>query len=423
MYIGSLRKGGAERVMVNLAEYFYGRGYKVTLVTSYLDTDEYEVPDAAWKQVRGSFAGDSTCSVSKAFSDHDKTDTDIIPVLLTEGRGLAYIDLNGGKKDGIMRVFSAADENGLLKGAGSPDRESAIPGRAGAFMTRYNKLRSIWKKLSPDLILSFIGKNNIMAILTSRGLHIPCVVSVRARPAREYAGRAMDMSMKLTFAMTEGVVLQTRGASEYFPANIRKKSVILPNSLNPAFMRQPYKGERQHRICVVGRIDENKNQAMIIRSFAKVHDRYPDWKLEIYGDGPLKNKLEDLALQLGIKDRVDMKGQVSGVADRIYDAAVFVLSSDTEGLPNSLIEAMSLGLASISTNCPYGPSEIIENGENGILVGVRDDDAMAEAMDRLLSDGDYRQRLSEHAIKIRERFMPDTINRQWEDYLLSFMRS
>ena len=166
MYIGSLQKGGAERVMTNLAVYFFEQGYKVTLVTTYLAKEEYEVKHAAWKRVPA--GADNAVLVS---------DTDENPV---------WVDLNGGEKDGIQRVFSA-----LLK-----DEQE---GRIKNFSKRKEKLRKIWRQLQPDLVLSFIGKNNIMALSTATREDIKVVVSVRADPRMEYDSRQLQASMLATF--------------------------------------------------------------------------------------------------------------------------------------------------------------------------------------------------------------------------------
>lgn len=386
MYIGSLQKGGAERVMVNLAAYFHAEGYRVTLVTTYIAREEYEVPHAAW-----AVSGNGTYQAQ---------------VVETADQYIS-VDPHGGEEGGIARVFSAAKLDGLSRFAG--------------FRARYDTLRGIWKDLQPDLILSFSGKNNIMAIQTARGLSIPVVVSVRGRPAREYAGRAMDLSMRLFFPKAAGIVLQTRGAMEYFPKRIQKKACILPNSVNPAFMRPIYTGEREHTIVSVGRLDSNKNQEQLIRAFAKTAGADPSYELRLYGDGPSRAQLEELCRELQIGDRVRFMGLVSDVPEQIAKAGIFVLPSKTEGMPNALIEAMSLGIPCISNDCPYGPSELIEPGVNGLLTPVGDVDAMAGCLAELMNDPALAASMGERASKVQEMYSPERINRLWKDYFDKIM--
>ena len=385
MYIGSLEKGGAERVMVNLADYFFEQGYKVTLVTTYLAANEYEVKHAAWKRVP---AG--------APNAVHVADLDENPV---------WVDLEGGEKGGIKRVFSA-----LLK------EEQA--GRAANLKNRYVKLRNIWKKLKPDMVLSFLGKNNIMALSTATREGIKVVVSVRADPDMEYGSKGLKAGMLATFGKAAGVVVQSNGAKAKFPKFIQKKCIILPNSLDPSFIRKRYIGDREKKIVMVARINSNKNQEMVMRAFKDAAgEAFPDYRLTFYGDGPDRFKLQRLAVQLGIEKRVEFMGNVMHVAEHIEKASLFILASNHEGMPNSLIEAMSLGLPCISTDCPCGgPRDLIEDGVNGLLVPVGNQAAMAEAMRKILSDKEFADKLGTEATKIQDECSPEVTNKKWKKY-------
>ncbi len=410
MYIGSLNKGGAERVMCNLAEYFFKEGYEVTLVTTYLSDDEYEVPDGNWKALA------TPESEEKLFPGEE-----IMEVITPEDDKRRVI-VNRNKK-GISRVFTA-----LLPGERS--------GRISNFFLRFGKLRNTWRKIKPDLILSFLGKNNIMAISTSLGLNIAVVVSVRSNPSREYGAKSLDFSMNLLFPRAAGVVVQTTGAGEYFKKSIRDKSIVLPNSVHPDFINReviPFE-KRTKTIVSVGRLDYNKNQILLIRAFGEIMDRFAQYRLVIYGDGPQRKEFERVAADilkdreasLGDAPRIEFKGNVSGVAERISDAEVFVLTSRQEGMPNALIEAMALGLTCISTDCPCGgPADIIKNEENGLLIPMGDDkdmlEALSTALERVMTDREFSCKLSEKASEVRNIYSPDKINRQWKEYLTRFM--
>lgn len=385
MYIGSLQKGGAERVMSNLCDYFFEQGYKVTLVTTYLAANEYEVKHAAWRSVP---AGAENATLV--------ADLDENPV---------WVDLSGGEKNGIQRVFSA-----LLK--------SEQKDRLTNFRLRHKKLRDIWRLLQPDVILSFIGKNNIMALSTATREGIKVVVSVRADPDWEYSTAALKAGMLSNFGKAAGVVVQSNGAKEKFPGYIQKKCTILPNSMDPSFVRNRYIGEREHTIVMVARLHENKNQALVMEAFKEAtKDRFKDYKLVFYGDGPDRLKLQHEATSMGIDDRVVFKGNVKHVAEHIEKAKLFVLASGHEGMPNSLIEAMSLGLACISTDCPCGgPRDLIEDGVNGLLIPVGDVKALTDAMVKVLESDELANRLGEAATKVQERFAPDIANAMWKEY-------
>ncbi len=389
MYIGSLQKGGAERVMVNLADYFFEQGYTVTLVTTYLAENEYEVRHAAWKKVPAGAPGGELVS-----------DTDENPV---------WVDPEGGEKNGIKRVFSA-----LLK--------SEQKGRISNFTKRQEKLRNIWRELKPDLILSFIGKNNIMALSTATREDIKVVVSVRADPNMEYNTLGLKASMLSTFGKASGIIVQSNGAKSWFPNYIQKKCVILPNAIDASFIRKRYVGDREKEIVMVGRLDENKNQALVIKAFSNISKEYPEFRLKIYGDGPDRLKLKRLADTLGLGNKIEFPGNVMHVAEHIEKASLYILASRQEGMPNSLIEAMALGLPCISTDCPCGgPRELIESGKNGLLVPVDDLDAMTESIRRVLSDQEFAIQIGTAASEIKSQFSKEAANDKWKEYFDKIM--
>ena len=342
--ISSLIKGGSERVMCNLADYFVQQGHRVTLVTQYRREDEYPLNPQ------------------------------------------------------VKRILSQITE------------EEMGSNRISNFILRFQKLRNIWKAEKPDAILVFIGKNNFMALLTAWGLHIPVVVSVRADPNQEYPNRWMRFMARHLFKKAAGVVLQTRECMEFFPKAVKRKSVILHNPVNEVFFENPYEGEREHTIVTVGRIDENKNQALLLRAFALIAADYPDYQIILYGKGDQEENLKQLA---------DNLGNVSDVADKIKKAGVFVLTSNTEGIPNALIEAMVLGLPVIATDCPCGgPRDLIEDGVNGILTPVGDVDKMKENLQHILNDLQNALHMGQTARESTAIYREKIVYCEWMEYLL-----
>lgn len=354
LYISSLRKGGAERVMANLADHLSGRGYRVVLVTTHKAAEEYPVSAK------------------------------------------------------VCRLIS------------EPGDEELKRGRIGNFIARFQKLRNIWKKESPDVILSFIGKNNIMAILTSVGLNIPVAVSVRGEPGEEYYSKGLRLLAKGLFGIASGVILQTRESLSFFPDSVRKKAVILKNPINPLFFRERFEGEREKTIVAVGRIDENKNHQLLIRAFARIADEFPDYHLIIYGEGEKRKELQGLTKDLNLEDRISLPGGIADVATKIYKTRVFVLSSDTEGMPNTLVEAMVLGLTVISTDCPCGgPAELIKHRVNGLLTPVGDEKALTENLRFVLENLHEADEMGKAAAITGEIYRPERICPEWENYLIS----
>jgi len=352
LYIGSLQKGGAERVMANLADYLHERGYRVILVTTYRREEEYPV------------------------------------------------------SEGICRIISEPEERELGKG------------RIKNLFVRFGKLRRIWKEQKPDVILSFIGKSNFRAILSSFGLGIPVAVSVRSQPAREYGTPIMRFLARTLFYKADGVILQTRECFSFFPKGIRKKAVILKNPINPLFFRERYRGEREKTIVTVGRVDENKNHRMLIDAFSRLAEEFPDYKLIIYGDGDQRQKLLSLVEELEMQGRIFLPGNVENVPEVIYKTRVFVLSSNKEGMPNALIEAMVMGLTVVSTDCPCGgPAELIDHGVNGLLTPVGDEKSMKENLQFVLKNMQIADSMGEKASITGEIYHPSKVLGEWENYL------
>jgi len=288
------------------------------------------------------------------------------------------------------------------------------------FIRRFQKLRNIWKTEKPDAILVFIGKNNFMALLTAWGLRIPVVVSVRADPDQEYPNRWMRFMARHLFKKAAGVILQTRECMEFFPKAVRQKSVILHNPVNEVFFENPYEGDREHTIVTVGRIDENKNQALLLRAFARIAADYPDYQILLYGKGDQEENLKRLAGDLGIAERVTFAGNVSDVSDKIRKAGVFVLPSNTEGMPNALIEAMVSGLPVIATDCPCGgPRDLIDHGKNGLLTPVDDVEKMKENLQFLLNNSQNAYQMGQNARKTTDIYREEIVYQEWMDYLMS----
>lgn len=302
----------------------------------------------------------------------------------------------------------------------TPEEEKK--GRIGNFFARYFKLRNIFKKIKPDIVFSCNGKNNFMAECANFGLPDKVVVSVVADPKMEYPTKMMRFLAGVLFRFADGIVFQTKEAASFFPGAIQKKSVILPNSINPQFIRPRFEGKRDPEIVAVGRLDDNKNHAMLLTAFAKIKDQFPDYRVVIYGEGEDREKLAKLIVDLGLEGRAELPGRVDKIEEKIYKSTLFVMTSDTEGMPNAMLEAMSLGLCVISTDCPCGgPGEMITSGVNGYLVPVRDTKKLQEQMAYCLSHPEAMEQTGKMAAMIQKSMAPEQVNKKWEDYFRKVM--
>ena len=278
-------------------------------------------------------------------------------------------------------------------------------------------LRRLVKREQPEVVVSFMGPPNLRMLIATMGLKIKKVVSVRNDPNKEYGNRMVKWIAKLLFRFADGCVFQTEDAANYFPKNVRKKSRIIFNPVNQKFYIQPVKQEEKE-IIWVGRLQSQKNPELALRAFASVKEKFSDYKLIYYGDGELRNPLQEQAKELNISDSVVFYGQVSDIEEKMATAAIYILTSDYEGMPNALMEAMAVGLPVISTECPCGgPRSLIENEKQGILVSCGSERELANAMEKLLSDEALRKEMRRKARKRAEQFHPQLIFNQWEVYL------
>ena len=193
---------------------------------------------------------------------------------------------------------------------------------------------------------------------------------------------------------------QSSKVAEYFDSN---NTIVIPNPIDNNILPEPYTGERRKVIVGVGRLMKQKNFANLIKAFSMLDSQFNEYTLEIYGEGSLHQELDDLINRLNLSHRVKLMGAKQNVLQLIKDASLFVMSSDYEGYPNALAEAMAIGLPVICTDFYSGTARELIGEKNGLLVPVGDSKAMAKAIERLLSDSQKREIMSKENIKIREK--------------------
>jgi len=347
-YINSIHDGGAERVILQLAHHFANAGYRSVLITSFIDKNEYPVPN------------------------------------------------------NVVRITMEQREK----------RQSRLKRN----IVRIAALREIIRKENPQAIISFMAEPNFRAILATRGLPVKVITSVRNDPNQEYAGRLGQFVGKYLIPKSDGCVFQTKEAQQWFPTDLQNKSAIILNDVDRVFFETEWVGGKD--IISLGRLSEQKNQAMLIRAFSSVAKDFPDTCLLIYGIGPLKDDLQNEINSMGMQDRIKLMGLTNDAAAVYAHAKMFVLSSDYEGMPNALLEALAIGVPSISTDCPCGgPRTVIKSGENGLLVPVGDQKEMGLAIQKLLENAEYAKALGNKARKSAQAYQTDRVFAQWKNYV------
>ncbi len=360
-HLNCLEQGGAERVVTNLANQFAQNGYEVIIATEWYGENEFQTDDAVRRVHVGLREGDE-------------------------------------KKHRVVQA-----------------------------VLRVRYLKQFLKEERPDILIPFARKALYRGLMAAYFIKIPVLISIRTDPAGHYEELSDKIQIPLLFPRADGCVFQTEGAKEFFAPRLQDNSRIILNPINPKYIGVPEPVRRNKTVVQSGRLVDFKNQPMLIRAFIEVHKKHPDYDLKIYGgdsfDGT-KEILEQIIEENGAQDYVHLMGASDSLEKDLNDAALFAFSSDWEGLPNALMEAMALGLPIVATDCPCGgPRTIMTNEVDGLLVPIKDQKAMEKGINRLIEDRELAGRLGKNARKIADRANGQAIFEQWREYIEELLNS
>ncbi len=321
----------------------------------------------------------------------------------------SYIETEKGeyRLDERVKRFSLSD-----KKAGTVEKNLQWPRRIG----------KICREFKPDVAVSFLIQPNFRFLIGTPKNKFARVVSVRVDPRIEYRSKRNRAIAKFLYKRVDGIIFQTEEARRFFGNKIKSHSTILPNQIDDRFF-DVYSDSPRKDIVSTGRLSPQKNYRLLIDAFARIADKTDD-NLIIYGEGPLRGELEAQIAELGLTDRVLLPGSTNQVIDKVKNAKVYAMSSDYEGMPNALIEALAMGVPSICTDCGGGgPRELIEDGVNGFLYPIRDVDALAEKLAFALENP---EKMEQMALAARERtniYRPEKVFGLWHEYLEELSKS
>jgi len=353
--ISSLSHGGAERVTANLANYW-------------AESDQYEIHIILIGTVSNAFY-----SIHKDVTIHSLN-------LLSESKNIAQAIINN-----LARVL---------------------------------RLRRVIAGISPDGVISFMFATNVLVIFSSFLMHWKLVISERNDPRNYKEGRKIWNTLrKLTYKYADALVVQNPPILSLL-RKFNNHSVIIPNPAIPPKADTYIEKKTDRKVVVaMGSLVEQKGFDTLLNAFSLAQKNIPNFYLKIIGEGTLKSKLEDQTRKLGIQELVRFLGLVQNPANEFQTSDIFILSSRYEGSPNALIEAMSFGLACISTDCPSGPADLIQDHSNGLLVPVDDSEAMASALINMANSPELRHKCSLNALQISQKFELSRVAKMWENLI------
>ena len=354
-HLNCLEQGGAERVVSNLANQFVKEGYEVLLATEWYGENEFKLDDR------------------------------------------------------IKRVHVGLKEK---------DGKKA---RLTQFLLRIRYLKAFMKKERPDVLIAFAQRANYRALMACPGTKVPVIISIRTDPVGHYDALSDRIQIPLLFRRAAGCVYQTEGQRDFFAPYLQEKSRIILNPIHDKYIGVPKPVMRTKDVVQSGRLVDFKNQPLLIRAFIKVHEKHPDYTLKIYGGDSFDGTREILLSIIREKnagDYVKLMGASDTLEKDLVDAALYAFSSDWEGMPNALLEAMALGLPIVATDCPCGgPRTVMQDGVNGLLIPIKDEKALTDGMNRLIEDKEYAEQLGRNAAKIGEIANAEAVFCKWRDYI------
>ncbi|MBR4538301.1 MAG: glycosyltransferase [Clostridia bacterium] len=278
------------------------------------------------------------------------------------------------------------------------------------FMTRSVRIRQAVKAFSPDWVVSLITYE---AILTTFSKY-PVVYSLRNDPGRSMAQGFRSKLLLFMFSRSKKIVFQSQGARDFFQGKIKEKSVVIPNPINTKELPLWTDYAHEKKFMTACRLRGQKNLPMLVEAFSMVHKEHPDYTLEIYGQGDQENVIKEKIQSLHAESYVFLKGFSADVHGVMARSSGFVLSSNHEGLSNSMLEALCMGVPCVCTDCPPGSvREYIVSGENGFLTKVGDAQDMKEKICALIENQDLSPAFAQKNLAVRQKMDVEFICKEW----------
>lgn len=273
------------------------------------------------------------------------------------------------------------------------------------------------KRRPNAIFISFVNWASMCTLIARHNKKVPVVISERTDPRSEPHSSMLRKFRDYLYGKADRIVFQTSDARDYFSDEIKKKSQIIPNPIKAGLPVCNYSA-RKNEVIAVGRLEEQKNYPLLFQAFSEFLKFHKDYVLRIYGQGKLKTHLEDECKKLGVSQSVIMEGFNPNVCDLIADGSMYVISSNFEGMSNSMLEALAIGVPVIATDCPvHAARDLIESYKNGIVVPVNDKKALSEAMCYVADHPSEAEMMGKNAMSIRDKLSIECIVNQWIDIL------
>ena len=293
---------------------------------------------------------------------------------------------------------------------------SALSGfkRLFAIMKKAFQIRTAVKKLDFDILIGVGDIMSLYSLFCSVFTRTKCIGTERTNPEFN-SGASVKLLRSICGRFSDGYVFQTEAQKKYYKS-VRSYAVI-PNAVynEYAYNTDILRGEDK-TVTSMGRLVDCKKQDDLIKAFQRVHNRFPEYTLTIFGEGENLETLEKLIASLGAEDYISLPGAKPDAIKSVARSSVFVLPSLFEGFPNALLEALFCGIPCVSTDSGEGTRQLLENYKNGIIVNAGDTEGMAKAICDILENEDIAEKFSLNALSSTRKYSMESIGRQWIEY-------
>jgi GalNAc-alpha-(1->4)-GalNAc-alpha-(1->3)-diNAcBac-PP-undecaprenol alpha-1,4-N-acetyl-D-galactosaminyltransferase len=289
--------------------------------------------------------------------------------------------------------------------------------------SRIYELHNAIKNSNADVVIPFLPIITLYIIISNIGIGRKIITSERADPYKSIFSKGYTMKDRAgnllmrrlgMYNFADWMVFQTPDAQAYYSKRLKRKSSIIPNPLDTSALPKRYEGEREKRIVAAGRLSEEKNFSLLIKGFAEFHKEFPEYTMTIYGEGVQRRQLENEIVNLNMQQYISLPGFISNIPENIYKAAMYISTSNHEGISNSMLEALGVGLPTIVTDCPVGGARMfVKTDENGIIIPINDQQKLVSAMKKIAFNHEYAMQISVEATKICGKISADNICKQW----------